>query len=233
MDLILCIETATSVCSVALVGDGSVVSVRESAANNAHSEELTVLIRDIMTENSLRFSELSAVAVSRGPGSYTGLRIGVSAAKGLCYALGIPLVSVDTLQSMAYGMVTGNFHKGSAPVLFCPMIDARRMEVYSAVFDEQNKQVRETRAEIISQHSFLEYPEKTLMVFAGDGAAKCREVISHPNALFPEKAFPSSNDMAAIAAERFSKGLFEDMAYFEPFYLKEFLPGTPKVKGLE
>ncbi|MCD4664178.1 MAG: tRNA (adenosine(37)-N6)-threonylcarbamoyltransferase complex dimerization subunit type 1 TsaB [Bacteroidales bacterium] len=235
MSLILCIETATQVCSVVLVRDGKILSYKESSKKNSHSEVITIFIDGLLNESNNNFSDLDAVAVSKGPGSYTGLRIGVSTAKGLCYALNIPLIAINTLQSMAFGMaesLKNNTSGQTASTLLCPMIDARRMEVYSAIYNINNKEVRETKAEIIDKYSFSNYFSQNKMIFFGDGASKCQDVITHPNAVFYENINPSAANMASLAKEKVLKRQFEDVAYFEPFYLKDFIAGVPKVKGL-
>ncbi len=233
MTLVLSIETATPVCSVALAKDSQVLAIKESTKKNSHAEIVTVFIDELIKENQVSFKDLDAVAVSKGPGSYTGLRIGVSTAKGICYALDIPLISVNTLQSLAIGASQDYKMDGNLPVLFCPMLDARRMEVYCAFFDINNHEVRETKAEIIEPDSFQTYLESNKVIFFGDGADKCKEVIQHPNAVFLDNEFPSAKNMAGIALEKFNKQQFEDVAYFEPFYLKDFIAGAPKVKGLK
>ncbi len=233
MTLILSIETATLVCSVALVKDGKVLAVKETSKKNSHSEVITVFIDELLKESNLDYTDLNAVAVSKGPGSYTGLRIGVSTAKGLCFALDIPLISVNTLQSMSGGMSKDYNKKSNLPTLFCPMIDARRMEVYCAIFDNNNREVRKTKAEIIEEGSFAEYLKNNKVVFFGDGASKCKNVISHPNAVFVDDIHPSAANMAEIVNQKFQENQFEDVAYFEPFYLKEFIAGKPNVKGLK
>ena len=229
---ILCIETATTICSVALASDRGVLSERKSSEKNAHSAIVTLFADDILMDVGLEYTDIDAVAVSKGPGSYTGLRIGVSTAKGLCYALDIPLISVNTLQSMAKGMADILINEDSS-TLFCPMIDARRMEVYSAIFDNNTQEVRETKAEIIEPDSFTEYLRNHKMIFFGDGASKCRDILTHPNAVFYDDINPSAANMAEIAKEKFKGKRFEDIAYFEPFYLKEFIAGIPRVKGLK
>jgi len=215
---------------VAIAENQQAVLVKETSSKNAHSGMLTVLIEEMMKEAGLKFSELNAVAVSKGPGSYTGLRIGVSVAKGLCYALDIPLLSVDTLQAMAFGMAQ-NYPE--LPAFYCPMIDARRMEVYSAMFDGKNKQICETKAEIIDKDSFSEYLKRGFVWFFGDGAAKCKNMITHSNAKFEDDFNPSAKYMVLLAWDKFQNEQVEDTAYFEPFYLKDFIPGIPKVKGLQ
>ena len=232
MSKILCIETATTICSVALVENGAVVAQKISQEKNAHSAIVTLFVEDVLKESGNDYTDLDAVSVSKGPGSYTGLRIGVSTAKGLCYALDIPLISVNTLQSMAKGMAS-KMKKEEYNALLCPMIDARRMEVYCAVYDNIGNEIRETKAEIIDNDSFTDYLKTNKIIFFGDGAAKCRDIITHPNAVFYDDFQPSAGNMAGIATEKFRTGIFEDVAYFEPFYLKEFIAGIPKVKRLK
>ena len=233
MTLILFIETATPVCSVALAKDNQILGIKESTKKNSHSEVVTVFVEELMKEYDLSFSDLDAVAVSKGPGSYTGLRIGVSTAKGLCYALDIPLISVNTLQSLAYGAIIKFSQQSELPLLFCPMIDARRMEVYCALYDSNNKKIRETKAEIIDENSFQSFLKSNRIVFFGDGADKCRDIIQDPNAEFMNDVHPSAKNMMNLAFGKFKKQQFEDVAYFEPFYLKDFIAGIPKVKGLK
>ena len=232
MSVILCIETATSVCSVALSKEGSLFGHKETQIGNSHAEIITVFIDELIKASGLNYSDLSAIAVSKGPGSYTGLRIGVSTAKGLCYALDIPLISIPTLLTLSIGAEKKYGDQGALPVLFCPMIDARRMEVYSAIYDINLKQVRETKAEIITADSFSKELENNRMVFFGDGAAKCRDFVTHPNAVFYDDIFPSAQNMTNLAYTAYQNKQFEDVAYFEPYYLKDFIPGIPKVKGL-
>jgi tRNA threonylcarbamoyladenosine biosynthesis protein TsaB len=233
MGLILCIETATEVCSVALSGDGKILAVRESAARNVHSSMLTLFIEEIIKSSDLTIDKLDAIAVSMGPGSYTGLRIGVATAKGLCYALGKPLIAIPTLRSMAEGMNYKLQVTNDKKILFCPMIDARRMEVYSELFDKAGNTVREVRAEIIDAWSFQEFLADHTVVFAGEGAEKCKpSLVGHPNALFLDGFMASAVYLAGLAETRFRQKQFENLAYFEPFYLKEFVAGKPRVKGL-
>lgn len=225
------IETATPICSIALCENQNVVDLLESSEKNSHSELVTVFIDRLLQNNNIKTSQIDAVAVSKGPGSYTGLRIGVSTAKGLCYALNKPLIAINTLRSMAFGM-TNKLMENSPKTLFCPMIDARRMEVYSAIYGPEGNEVRETKAEIIDENSFRNLLATNQMVFFGDGAEKCKAVINHPNAFFIDDFKPSSAFMAGAVFEKFNKEQFEDVAYFEPFYLKDFIAGVPKVKGL-
>ncbi len=233
MSYFLCIETATPVCSVALFKDTNLVAFKESKVKNSHSELVTVFIRDLMIENNLAHTDLSAVAVSKGPGSYTGLRIGVSTAKGLCYALDIPLIAIPTLKSIAWGAAKNYQPVNINPVLFCPMIDARRMEVYSAIFDSGLHVIRETKAEILEATSYADYLKDNTVVFLGDGSLKFKDLMEHPHAVFSALFYPSATDMAALVYEAYQKKSFEDVAYFEPYYLKDFIPGVPKVKGLQ
>ncbi len=224
MSYILNIETATKNCSVSVSKNGSLLSLRE--LNNgaySHAEVLHSFIKEVLGEASLAPSDLDAIAVSKGPGSYTGLRIGVSAAKGLCFSLKIPLISIDTLASLAHNVVPQSG-------VIVPLLDARRMEVYSSVFDADYSQVRAINAEIIDQDSFLEYLERGSVYFVGDGAEKCKAVIQHSNAFFVDGIFPSAKEMCDLAYEKYKKNDIEDVAYFEPFYLKDFLVVPQKKK---
>lgn len=215
---ILNIETATKNCSVSLAKNGETVLCKEIAEQGySHAEKLHVFIDEILKETGISASDLKAIAVSKGPGSYTGLRIGVSAAKGLCYALGIPLISVDTLQVLANTLSIENG-------LIVPMIDARRMEVYSAVFDANHNKIMEVQAEILTEESYAGMSEE--IYFVGDCQEKCKTVLTKDNFHFRnEIIFPSANEMSALSFEKFSKNEFEDVAYFEPFYLKDFMIG--------
>jgi tRNA threonylcarbamoyladenosine biosynthesis protein TsaB len=217
---ILNIETSTKACSVAIHNDGKLLNCKESVTEEfSHSEKLLLFISDIMNESRINFSQLNAVAVSMGPGSYTGLRIGVSTAKGLCYALDIPLISVSTLQAMAYGMLSV-----SKADLFCPMIDARRMEVYSAFFDSDNIMVRKIQADIVDGSSY-DVELKKKVIFFGDGSDKLKGVIKHKNAIFQSDFYPSAEFIGVLSYNRFVESNFEDIAYFEPYYLKDFVAG--------
>jgi len=218
MSLILNIETATKNCSVALSEHGKTLSCKEIAdLGYSHAEKLHVFIDEILSENNCKYSDLEAIAVSRGPGSYTGLRIGVSAAKGLCYALGIPLISVDTLRILA---AQASVSDG----VIIPMLDARRMEVYSAVFTAGLNEIRPTKAEILDENSFSEIAGKAY--FAGDASEKARTVLTKANFEFLDDIiYPSARQMSALSHEKFNSKQFEDVAYFEPFYLKDFLVG--------
>jgi tRNA threonylcarbamoyladenosine biosynthesis protein TsaB len=235
MTKILHIDTAGQFCSLALSENHQLMHFVETDEKNAHARLITIFIDQLIKSQNLSPEDLDAVAVSSGPGSYTGLRIGVSAAKGLCYALGIPLLAIPSLQSMAIGMIeaTKKHKTFSTETLFCPMIDARRMEVYAALFDQEGKAVRETSAEIIDENSFAEDLNARPIVFAGSGAAKCTTLLSgNSNALFLDNFESSAKYMIPLAMDRFLQKQWEDVAYFEPFYLKEFKAGAPKVKGL-
>jgi tRNA threonylcarbamoyladenosine biosynthesis protein TsaB len=228
--IILHIDTATQLCSVALSKGVDVLSYRESFEKNAHAKNITLFIDEVVKEAGIELKDLDAISVSKGPGSYTGLRIGVSTAKGLCFALNKPLVSVGTLQAMASGAAVLK----PGPQVYCPMIDARRMEVYSALFDGKNTKVREIKAEIIDENSFVEELEKGEICFFGDGAEKSKEhLASNPNAVFLDGFYPSAKYLIDIALRKMKAKQFEDIAYFEPFYLKDFIAGKPRVKGLK
>jgi len=229
MSLILNIETATQHCSVGLSRHGKILAIRESSEKNIHASRVTVFTEEVCSQANISMKDLDAVAVSMGPGSYTGLRMGVSAAKGFCYALDIPLVAVPTLQSMALGAMPAIDEKKA---LLCPMIDARRMEVYTALFDYNNKEVRKTEALIIDDSSFDKELAGNSIYFFGDGADKCRAVLDPKGLHFLEGIHPSASSMAVIADKKFISGEFENLAYFEPYYLKDFIAGKPKVKGL-
>jgi len=232
MALILNIETSTQVCSVSLAIDGITTSIKESHTKNSHAELLTIFAQQLITNGGYEFKDLDAVAVSKGPGSYTGLRIGVSTAKGLCYSLDKPLIAISTLEAMALGMIQKTESKISNTI-FCPMIDARRMEVYSALFLADLSLVREIKAEIIDEDSFSQELENNAVVFGGDGAPKCKEVLGkNQNTIFLDDFLPSSKFMAQLSEQKFQNKDFEDVAYFEPFYLKDFVAGIPRVKGL-
>lgn len=226
---ILHIESATLTCSVAIAKNGKWVALRESHdASYTHAENLAVYIKESLDEAGIKPSELDAVCVSKGPGSYTGLRIGVSSAKGLCYGLRIPLLSVGSLESMTHWAKAEFSEQLTNISFFCPMIDARRMEVYTQLFDASLKQVEPISAVIIDENSFASELEKGQVAFFGDGAAKCKEVINHPNAVFLDDFNPSARGMIALAEAKFADKRFEDVAYFEPYYLKDFVAGKPK-----
>jgi len=228
---ILSIETSTRVCSVAISMNENVVVVKETHVSNSHAELITLLCQQALLEAGLEFSGLDAVAVSQGPGSYTGLRIGVSTAKGLCYGLDIPLIAVSTLEAMALGMITTTPHPENA--VFCPMIDARRMEVYNAVFSSHLKLINPVEATVVDEDSFGNFLANHPVYFGGDGAAKCAQVLAHHgHARFLSDFNPSARWVATLSERHFKDSVFTDIAYFEPYYLKDFIAGIPRIKGL-
>jgi tRNA threonylcarbamoyladenosine biosynthesis protein TsaB len=224
--MILQIETATTSCSIALAHNGQVLGFKEINARNVHAEVITVYIDELVQQAGITYDGLDAIAVSCGPGSYTGLRIGVSTAKGLCFALDKPLISVDTLAAMAKGILADS--SIDSDTLLCPMIDARRMEVYTAIFDGNGQVIKPTSAEIINEESFADILATKKILFFGDGADKCRQTLMHPNAKFLPDFANSAKHLTAIAADKFARKEFEDVAYFEPFYLKDFIAGVKK-----
>ena len=223
MDNILLIETSTALCSVALAQDGKITSYRESSAPKAHASLTAVFIQEMLAEHGLTLADCDAICVSKGPGSYTGLRVGVSTAKGLCFGSGKPLLAVGTLDTL----VAQSDEIGGIKYII-PMIDARRMEVYTAVF-ENGVQITETSPMIIDENSFTEYLEQGPCLFIGDGAGKCADVIKHPNARFCQ-CWPKASSMLEPAMAAYKEKRFEDVAYFEPFYLKEFVATVSKKK---
>ena len=243
MDNILLIETSTALCSVALAQDGVVTSYRESSAPKAHASLTAVFIQEMLAERGLTLADCDAVCVSKGPGSYTGLRVGVSTAKGLCFGSGKPLLAVGTLDTLVFQAFSDNINAYDTPHVIArseatwqsasfkyiiPMIDARRMEVYTAVF-ENGAQITETAPMIIDETSFAEYLEQGPCLFIGDGAGKCADVIKHPNAQFCQ-CWPKASAMLEPAMAAYKEKRFEDVAYFEPFYLKEFVATVSKKK---
>ena len=232
MTTILCIESATPICSIALVQNGMVISLLETDVLQSHAASLMEFIQQVLVSAVLDVSAIDAVAVSKGPGSYTGLRIGVSTAKGICYALDKPLIGIGTLKSMAIGMIKA-YPASETSTLFCPMIDARRMEVYTALYDSTASEIVPVSAKIIDESSFAEILQSHIVVFAGDGSSKCRKLLQdHPNARFLNQEIVSAINMAKLANDAFSNELYEDVAYFEPYYLKDFIARKSIVKGL-
>lgn len=223
MAIILSLETSSGVCSVALHEDEKLLSLAEIHQDQAHASKLAKLIEHAMQAVGLPMSKLSAVAVSSGPGSYTGLRIGTSTAKGMCYALSIPLIAVSTLEVMTSQVSKMNV----SGYLLCPMIDARRMEVYCALFDQRGNVVSPIEAKVIDESSFDEYLESGRILFFGNGSAKCASVLTHENALFIDGVYPSASQLGNIAVIKFRAGEFADVTQFEPFYLKEFKAKMP------
>ncbi|MEX0995719.1 MAG: tRNA (adenosine(37)-N6)-threonylcarbamoyltransferase complex dimerization subunit type 1 TsaB [Flavobacteriaceae bacterium] len=217
MTYILCIETTTTNCSVSISNDGNVVALKElNSINYSHSEKLHIFIKEVLQTANISLKDLSAVAVSKGPGSYTGLRIGVSAAKGLCFAQDLPLISIDTLQSLAHQVSDDSD-------FIIPMIDARRMEVYTAVYNNKYKQLEYTSAKILSPDSFSTYLDMGKVVFLGNANEKFKTICTHTNAVFLDDKLPSAKEMAFLANEKHKKSDFENVAYFEPYYLKDFI----------
>jgi tRNA threonylcarbamoyladenosine biosynthesis protein TsaB len=228
MPNILYLETATKICSVAIAKGETLISLKETSIGNSHSSLITLYAEELIKEAKIEFSDLAAVCVSMGPGSYTGLRIGVSTAKGFCYALGIPLIAINTLQSMAK-LFSIEHSELKKDILLCPMIDARRMEVFTAFFDNQASFIRETKADIINEESYSDILSKSKVIFFGDGSDKCREFLSRcANNQFDDSFTVSAKGMISLAFQKFQKKLFEDTAYFEPFYLKDFITTIPR-----
>ncbi len=227
MALILNLETATTNCSVSVAKDGIVLGIKEhNTPNYSHSEQLHVFIGEVMQEAGQQLADLDAIAVSKGPGSYTGLRIGVSAAKGLCFSLDIPLISIPTLESLAHTADSDGYD------FIIPLLDARRMEVYSAIFDTNHQMLRETRAEIIEPTSFASCLSQGTVLLVGSGAEKCRGVLESNAVFFQEDMVPSAREMSLLSHTKFIAAEFEDVAYFEPFYLKDFVLTGKKKKPL-
>lgn len=228
MALILHIETSTAVCSVALAKEGKQIALQENNEGLNHSVLLGAYIDELLQKNRLTAYDLDAVAVSMGPGSYTGLRIGVSMAKGICFGAGKPLIAVPTLQALARSVSD----RLKEEAWYCPMVDARRMEVYTAFFDQQNQVQEDTRAEIITPESFAAILSAHPVYFFGNGSEKVRDLLTSPQAHFIPGVEASAAYMVPLAEQRFQEGQFEDVAYFEPFYLKDFIATTPKKKVL-
>lgn len=226
MATILHIDTSTDVCSVAVSQDGKVIYDQECHDGPQHATRLGVFVDEAMSFADSHAIPLDAVAVSGGPGSYTGLRIGVSMAKGVCYALGIPLISVPTLELMCVPLLLSE--KIEEGALMCPMLDARRMEVYATVMDRGLKTVRETQADVVTEETYREWLERGPVYFFGNGAAKCMETINHPNARLIEGVEPLAKWMMPLAERKLMRGEVEDVAYYVPFYLKDFVATKAK-----
>lgn len=234
MALILCIETGTDICSVGLSRDGELVSLRESDEGRDHAKRVGVFVDELLRETGIAPDELDAIAVGMGPGSYTGLRIGVSFAKGMCYGLQIPLVAVGSLDALAEVAIEDNEAgildvKDWNDAVLCPMVDARRMEVYTRLFNAAGEPLSEVSAEIVTEQSFAEWRKGRQLVIFGNGAAKCREIL--PDATYVNIT-PSARGLARLAERRLQEGKTEDIAYFEPFYLKDFIVIPSKKKLL-
>ncbi len=231
MAYILHLESSTSVCSVALAKDGQLIDLIESNEGQNHARLLGAFAQDLLSRNNIESSQLAAVAVSAGPGSYTGLRIGVSLAKGICYANQIPLIPISPLQALADQVIQRQSELDIAELngaLLVPMIDARRMEVYTASYDSANNELEQVNALVVDESSFQDQLEHNKLFFFGNGAAKCRETIRHENACFVDAIQTSAQFMCGLAWKAFQNEQFADLAYFEPFYLKDFIAGKPR-----
>ena len=227
MSCILNIETSTDVCSVAISDNGQVIFNKEDHSGPNHAVKLGVYVDEALSFIDAHGIPLEAVAVSCGPGSYTGLRIGVSMAKGICYGRDVKLISIPTLELMAVPVLLGE-HPAEEDALIVPMLDARRMEVYAKVMDRALKEVRPIQADIVDAETYKEYLDRGTVYFFGNGAEKCMEVINHPNARLVKGIEPLAKNMAPLAEKRFVEGKFEDVAYFVPFYLRDFVAKMPK-----
>ena len=225
---LILIETSTELCSAALSVGDNIVSCKESSEPKSHASMTAVFVKELLDENGIGIQDCDAVCVSMGPGSYTGLRVGVSTAKGLCFGAKKPLIAVGTLDTLVYQAIVENLlPDGCRHVI--PMIDARRMEVYTAVFSPDGQALTETKPEIITESSFREILDEGPALFIGDGAGKCSTVINHPNATFVQ-CCPKASSMLVPALKALKEKRFQDVAYFEPFYLKEFVATTGKKK---
>jgi len=230
MTRILYIETSTKTCSIALAENTKVLALKETHNVYTHAENITLFVESVVKTSGYKLSDIHAVCVSRGPGSYMGLRIGTATAKGFCFAFDIPLIAVDTLQAMAH-KASGMTNIKNA--LFCPMIDARRMEVYCGLYDFNNAVISPPEALIIDENAFKDTLKTSPIYFFGDGASKCENILrSYENAHFLSDYNMSADAMISLGFAKYGEKIFEDLAYFEPFYLKDFIPGLAKVKGL-
>ncbi len=225
MGLILAIESATKICSVALYKNDLCIDWEEIGGAYSHAENLAPFCKLVLGRNQIDISELDAIAVSKGPGSYTGLRIGVAFAKGLCFSNNIPLISIDTLEALAHHAIQ-KMHKKKA--FYAPMIDARRMEIYTAIFDQESNRIESTSAKIITKDSFLDELEKQELICVGDGASKIKGVINHPNLTIESGIEPTARSWSPLLQKAFQERNFENIAYFEPYYLKEFIATKSK-----
>lgn len=222
MSCILNIETSTETCSVAVAQDGGIIFEKINNEPNSHTKYLAKFVEEALSFAESHAIPLDAVAVSSGPGSYTGLRIGVSTAKGICYGKNVPLIAIPTLKLLCVKpLLSDDIEDENA--LLCPMIDARRMEAYTAIYDRALREVREVKAEVIDATTYNEWLDKGLVYFFGNGAEKCKGIINHPNARFIDNVVPTAKSMLPLAELAIAKGQYEDVAYFEPFYLKDFV----------
>ncbi|MEY4930586.1 MAG: tRNA ((37)-N6)-threonylcarbamoyltransferase complex dimerization subunit type 1 TsaB [Bacteroidota bacterium] len=232
MALLLSLETSTQSCSAALHDDGVLVSSKVIETPRSAASQLAVMIDEVFQVSNKKPQELKGVIVAAGPGSYTGLRIGVATAKGLCYALNIPIVSVNTLQLMAYQFLETDAVRKYIQddnVILCPMLDARRMEVYCALLDHKLNYIEEVQAKIMDEESFKDMMESTPIFFFGDGADKCKDILKHPNAHFSSGLIPLASSLGEIGYKKWKAGEYEDLVSFEPFYLKDFLIKKPNL----
>ncbi|OYU94226.1 MAG: tRNA (adenosine(37)-N6)-threonylcarbamoyltransferase complex dimerization subunit type 1 TsaB [Bacteroidetes bacterium B1(2017)] len=227
MALILGIETATEVCSVALGKDGTCIAEQTNREGNTHASQLHKMVENILKETGYTFNNLNAIAVSKGPGSYTGLRVGVSAAKGFGYALNIPVIGISTLKSLCAQVLGRTETKGE---LLVPMIDARRMEVFTAIFSQKLEEIESTNAKIIEENMYVDLLETQKILFFGNGSEKCKKILEHKNATFIDNLTCNATSLLGLAEEMYQNNEFENLAYFEPFYLKDFVGTTPKNK---
>ena len=224
MAFLLNIETTTKNCSIALFENENLITLKEQRSEKySHAEQLILFIEEVLRQANISLKEIHAIALSKGPGSYTGLRIGTSTAKGLCYSLGIPLISISTLRAMAFEMA-----KKQDYTFYCPMIDARRMEVFSSIYDQANKEVRQIQADIVDENTYSKFLGSKVLFF-GDGALKCSSIINSSNAHFIDEIFPSAKDLGILGMEKFVDKDFDNVAYFEPYYLKDFVIGAKGV----
>lgn len=226
MSLILSLETSAKVCSVAVHDQGKLGATKEIHLSQSHASKLAVLIDEVIKESTVELNQLSAIAVSSGPGSYTGLRIGTSTAKGLCFALDIPLISIGSLELLAFQMHKQNL----SDAYLCPMIDARRMEVYCEVFDSSLNVVRPIEAKVIEPSSFADLLNENEIIFFGDGSDKCKDQLKHSNAKFVSGMYAAASEMGQPVYQKFLNNQVEDLANFEPHYLKEFMVKKPAAK---
>lgn len=237
MAIILNIETSTPVCSVALAENNTILATRESSVEKSHAGNLAVFIEEILNEKKISVKDLDAIAIGKGPGSYTGLRIGVATAKGLAYGAKKPLIAVSTLETMVR-FALYRIEKDNLPVtcnentILCPMVDARRMEVYMALFDATGKRIEIDKAVVIHSDTFASVPASQSIVFFGSGALKCRDLLARKNTSWIDGIYPSAAAMAVKSYQLFQKGRYEDIAYFEPYYLKDFVTTTSRKNPL-
>jgi tRNA threonylcarbamoyladenosine biosynthesis protein TsaB len=229
MTKILCIETATEICSVAISLNNNLINYREACDQNSHSEKITIFVEEILAESSIKLTEIDAIAISMGPGSYTGLRIGTSTAKGFCFALNIPLIAVSTLQAIAFGAKKYNTTTNG---LIIPMIDARRMEIYTATYASDLAVVEDVKSVVVDDEYIQTLPSDIPLIFCGNGVPKCTSLLEQKSNAILTNIGSSARYMAELAFEKYNKEQFEDVAYFEPFYLKDFIAAKSYVKGL-